>query len=90
MGIETGTALAIMAGVTAVSGLASAGASIYASSQQKKSDDTAMPQKDRMASEAARQEAELMRKRKGARSTILTSPLGVEGSATTQKSTLGD
>jgi hypothetical protein len=87
MGIET---IALIG--TAAAGLLSAGIGGYSaySSSKNKPEEPPMRSKDRMVDAAARSEADLLRKRRGAYGSVLTSPLGVSGNAPTQKATLGD
>ena len=72
--------------------LASAGTSIYSavqSGKQKVPEMTPPPKEDESVKEAARREAELMKRRRGYASTIATGPQGVLTPATTLKTTLG-
>jgi hypothetical protein len=88
-GIATGTALLVSAGV----GLATTAASVgYEASQKGPSAPT--QQQDEIdqakaATAAAQAQAAALTKRRGMASTVLTSPLGTSGAASTQKATLG-
>jgi hypothetical protein len=90
-GITTATALLISAGV----GLAATGIttglelSNQPSGPTPPSASTTAQQQAEASNAAAQAQAEALQKRRGLASTILTSPLGAQGSASIQKATLG-
>lgn len=89
-GITTATALLISAGV----GLAATGVTTGLELSQgggptAPSAATTNQQQAEAANASAQAQAEALQKRRGLASTILTSPLGATGSASTQKATLG-
>jgi pantothenate kinase len=74
---------------TAVSAVASVASTVYSVTRPSPHKPKTIMPTDTTAEQAAYAEAEQMRKRRGAASTMLTGPGGVQGQPTTLKSQLG-
>lgn len=75
--------------IMAITMAAGAATSIYGLMHQPKAPVLPNPDQGKAAAAAAYAEAQALRKRQGAESTILTGPLGIQQPAQTAKATLG-
>jgi hypothetical protein len=89
VGLYTNTPQITAAGVSLIAGGASENVAERKAEKREESARNAMAEQTAGVKEAARRQSELMTKRRGFASTILTSPTGAVGSVPGTKTTLG-